>query len=432
MIKAQKHTLEWQLAQGKVTALTRELDFLIDVFYQIINMATFVAGFGSLGIGVDMLEVYEQQTNAGEPEWCKWIGRACVYLSSVTLFLSLWVVCVVLSVVPNARRWALEGPIESVEDAVRRLKEKLSQVINVFTTSLFTFILERVANCALFDNTLIITPAMFLTGAVTLGLITYEWRSAVRTYTHTPEKAFERRAFPQRPPELYRELGRMKRMSTVLGNRPFGPSILNADGAIAQPPAKAHTDSALSLCDSVASAGAGPSKAERGHHSWVDVTRVTGGKERGYTRRYSSLESGIVTLYGSYEDYILDVPAHSLQLPLAEYKLAELIDEREARLGQFELVPCAPPSHTPGHAPHADRHTYRFRPENAKAGFKWISALRAAQLALASDEPRPPAPPQPSQPLQSPQPRGPCGGGGGGRSSCGSAGAAPATTAAMH
>lgn len=30
MIKAQKHSLEWQLAQGKVAALTRELDFLID------------------------------------------------------------------------------------------------------------------------------------------------------------------------------------------------------------------------------------------------------------------------------------------------------------------------------------------------------------------------------------------------------------------
>lgn len=341
-------------------------------------MATFVAGFGSLGIGVDMLDIYEHHGSDGEELWRVWAGRICVWLSSVTLFLSLWVVCVVLSVVPNARRWALEGPVESVEDSVRRLKLKLNNVINVFTTSLFTFIVERVGNCVLFDITLAISPALFVTGVITLIAIWFEYRAAVRTYTHTPEKRFTLRAFPERPPEVYRELGRMRKMSSVLGSRHLGPSFFRHKPRNG-PPIE-EQDAACSSAGEPARLE-NPSKAEAQQHSWLDVTRVTGGRERGYTRRYGSLENGVVTLYCTYEDYILDVPDQSLHLPLADYKLAELGDEDEEGLGQFELVPCGSASSARAH----HRHTYRFRPESYKAGTKWISALRNALLEL--DEP---------------------------------------------
>lgn len=372
---------------------------------QIINMATFVAGFGSLGIGVDMLDIYEKYGMEEKQAWQIWIGRICVYLSSVTLFLSLWVVCVVLSVVPHARRWALDGPVESVEDAVRKLNDKLSQVINVFMAALITFIIERVGNCALFDTTSILAPAMLATGGLTLVLIAREHRAALSMYSvgTGAEAKYKHRSFPERPPEVYRELGRMKRITNVLGTRACGPSIF-ASGAMHSPlqsPQKGGFGTVRhgaacgrrmvdlgSLPASFAplDVGADRSAAAEGvsHHSWLDVTRVVGGKARGYARRYGSIEGGIVTLYGTYEDYILDVPSQSLSFALSDYKLAELGEHDGAEcVGLFELVPilARPHEQASGWGRSAGTYTYRFRPESLKAAGKWIAALRAALLA---------------------------------------------------
>ncbi|KAJ1637707.1 hypothetical protein T492DRAFT_286397 [Pavlovales sp. CCMP2436] len=196
---------------------------------------------------------------------------------------------------------------------------------------------------------------MLITGGITLVLIGMEYKAAIREYSSDQLK-YSHRAFPERPPEVYRELGRMKRMSTVLGSDgPFGPSMMTQGGGVnllshfrGKAPA-APSRLQLGAISRFDSPGGGPASPRRemnlsklavtSHHSWVDLTRVSAGKERGYTRRYGSVEAGVITLYCTYEDYILDVPSQSLALPLSSYKLAELSGDKEAALGMFELVP---------------------------------------------------------------------------------------------
>lgn len=329
-------------------------------------MATFVAGFGSLGIGVDMLEVYENFALNDEFAWRRHAGRVCTFLSTLTLFLSLWVICVVLTVVPHARRWALEGPVEAVEDAARKLKTKLNTVTNVFTASLFTFILERVSNCLLFDLTAPVAPFMYLTGGVVVFLITREYREASRLYSET---TFKHRAFPQRPPESYRELGAMERMSVMLQGHSSGPLL----GPGLFPPSRQLSPRGRRLTTtSSAPRRHAPPLPPAAQHSPLLVCKMAKGKEISCAKRYVSLDKHALVVYATYEDFILDRPNDGTRINLSDYKLAEPVDDGSGKPLHFDLYPIAA----------TWQPTFRFRVETAKGHAKWVGALRTSFVEM--------------------------------------------------
>lgn len=383
MLQADKNTLEWELAKGKVAAATAELDFHIERLRTLMTQATLVAGFAFTGLGAESMgEVSTPQIDVHSL-----LPEMFVMLSTASMALSLWVICVAQYSTLKARNLALEGPFGSVEIAAALLEQKSSLVFYAFSASLGFLVLAATLLTWAYRGiglTSIIVTVIFL---MTFSHLVYEMRDVSTKFA--PKGAGYKEQQPlQRAPARYRRLAShvhkshtgmrqdhrlFRSPSSGSGNEGSGPFSAACPPAGAAGPTK---PAAAGLGGMPMPEGRSPPKAKVG---WLEKAGGKAGilRMQRFARRYFELREGMLIWYASNEDMTLNLPCPSCSAgPLS------LTDFEEPRMREDGFTICLTPRPraTHGGASSGIVEPILLRPVRSgdlRAANTWLQMLRA-------------------------------------------------------